>query len=181
MRNRSSLRSALIERRYKFLALGIPMLLVIPVRAGMAADAEFSAIVDRLSDQFQKRPMRFMGLIDFIANRATPHGVSHLKMAIFDDVDTSRHPADSELDAFVERAVGGEYHPFVKVRSHHDDEQTFIYVRESGKSFEMLLVTVEPNDAVVLKMRLRPEAMAEWVDEPVRKGREQRRGPAHEE
>jgi len=172
MRSRNSLRLA---------ALGIPVLLALQSGAGLAADAEFSAIVNRLADQYQKRPMRFMGLIDFVANRATPHGVSHLKMAIFDDVDSSRHPPDSELDRFIGQVVGGEFHPFVKVRSNRDGEQTFIYVREAGKSFEMLLVTVEPSDAVVLKMRLKSEAMAEWVDEPVRKGREQRRGPAREE
>ena len=162
-------------------ALGIPVLLALQSGAGLAADAEFSAIVNRLADQYQKRPMRFMGLIDFIANRATPHGVSHLKMAIFDDVDMSRHPPDSELDSFMERVTGGEFHPFVKVRSNRDGEQTFIYVRGTGKSVEMLLVSVERSDAVVMKMRLNPEAMGEWMDEPVRKGREQRHGPARED
>jgi len=140
-------------------ALGFLLLATLLPGRASAGDGEFNAIVPRLSDQYQKRPMRFMGLIDFIANRATPRGVSHLKMAIFDDLDSSRHPADSEFESFMQQVAGAEFHPFVHVRSNRDGEHTFIYARDVGKSVEMLIVTMEQTEAVVLKMRLKPEAM----------------------
>ena len=46
-----------------------------------AGDSEFHALVDRMSVYCQKRPMRGMGLLSFVANRFTPHGVGKLRMA----------------------------------------------------------------------------------------------------
>jgi hypothetical protein len=136
--------------------------------AAAAGDEDFHLLVDRVSNYYQKRPMPFMGLLSFIGNRFTPHGVSHLHMAIFEDVDPSRAPAGKEFDSFMQGLVGASYQPFVRVRSNRNAEQTYIYARERGKqSYEMLIVSMEPTEAVVLKIDLNPDAMRDWVDEPV--------------
>ena len=145
--------------------------------AGGAVDKDFQAIVSRFSAQYQKRPMRFMGLLNFIANRFTPSGMSIRRMAIFEDLDPARQPAGSALESFMESVTaGGEYHPFVRVRSNRDGEQTYIYAREAGKKYELLLVTVERDEAVIMKMRLNTDAMDKWVDEPVLMSKDSTRG-----
>lgn len=139
-----------------------------PARAG---DREFHEIVARLSAAYHKKPMPFMGLVSFAAHFEQPEGVSGLKMAIFDDVDPALSPDPADFDAFMERVAGPEYCPMVRVRSNRDREQTFIYVRESKSGYEMLLLTLEPSEAVVMKMHLSPKAMEGWVDEPVDHGK----------
>ena len=163
-----------MRNRSKLLARACLLFVLPPLlpAASVAGDPEFHSLVERVSAYYQKRPMRFMGLLDFVANRFTPHGVSHLKMAIFEDVDSSRMLPAEGFGSFMQGVVGPSYEPFVRVHNNHSGDLTFIYVRESGKkSFEMLIVSIDSTDAVLMKMQLNPGAMRDWVDEPVERGK----------
>lgn len=168
MRNRSKLLAP---------AILLTVLLQFLPATAIAGDEDFHLLVDRVSSYYQKRPMPFMGLLSFIGNRFTPHGVSHLHMAIFEDVDGSRTPPGAEFDSFMQGVVGPSYQPFVRVHNNHNGEQTYIYAREHGKqNYEMLIVSMERTEAVVLKIELNPDAMRDWVDEPVHSGRDSAHG-----
>jgi len=145
---------------------GLAGLLLLSPVASRAGDRQFDAIVQRIQSHYQKRPMRFMGLASFVANRARPEGIRNIKLATFEDLDSSRHPADPDFDAFMQEIVGPEFHPFVKVRSRRDGEQTFVYAKELGQAFNLLVVTLESDEACVVQMRVNPEEMSKWVDDP---------------
>jgi hypothetical protein len=137
-----------------------------------SADREFQAIVDKLSSHYQKKPIRFMGLLSFIANRVKPEGASGLKLAIFEDLNPDRQLRGEGVDAFIQSAAAqGKFQQFLRVQSKKDGEQTYVYARETGGRFEMLIVSMEKDEAVVMKMRIKHEAMAEWIDSPVSKGK----------
>jgi hypothetical protein len=156
------------------LSLALLQMLPAPARA---EDQDFHLLVERMSDYYQKRPMRFMGWLNFFANRFTPQGVSHFQMAIFDDIDNSRTPPSEDLESSLASLVGPSYQPFVRVHDVRSGEWTCIYMRESGKTrVEMLIVSIDSSDAVLMKMQLKPDALREWVDEPVKKGRDSRYG-----
>ena len=145
--------------------------------AARAGDSEFHSLVDRMSDYYQKRPMRFMGWLNFFANRFTPGGVSHFQMVIFDDVDASRTHPSEDLASSLASLVGPSYLPFVSIHDVRSGEWTCIYTRESGKEqIEMLIISINSSDAVLMKMQLKPEAMREWVEDPLERGRDARRG-----
>jgi len=158
-------------------ALGLALsLAAAPAQAG---DQEFHEIVARLAAAYHKRPLRFLGLVSFVARPfAWPYGGSSLKLAVFDEIDPSFSPDPAELDAFLQGIVGPEFRPFVRVRSKRDGEQTYIYLREVKQRAEMLLVSVDSSDAVVIKMGLEPAAVKDWIDEPVRHGKQSTRGQA---
>ena len=139
-------------------------LLLAPV-ASPAADREFSQIVGRLSEHYQKRPMRGMGFLGFLANCFSPSGVSHLKMAIFEDVEAGR-PLAGDFEGFLKATVGPGFHPFVTMRSNRDGEQVYIYAREVGERMELLLISAQRTEAVVMKVRIAPEALEKWMSEP---------------
>ena len=162
-----------MKTRSKVLAGCCLLLVLLPLLAvqSMAGDAEFRTLVNRVSTYYQKRPVPFMGLLCFAANRCNLHGITNLKMAIFEDVNSSRMPSAGEFDAFLQGLVGESYQPFVRVFDNHSGEQTFIYARECDKNFEMLIVSLERTEAVIIKMRVDPNAMSDWVDDPVNKGR----------
>ncbi len=151
--------------------LAVAFMATVSAVPATAGDREFNEIVHRLSVAYQKKPMPFMGLISFAARVSQPEGVSGLKMAIFDGVDPSLGPDPAEFDSFVQRVAGPEYSPMVRVRSKRGGEQTFIYVRDAKGGYEMLLLALEPSDAVVMKMHLNPKAMEGWIDEPVDHGK----------
>ena len=135
-----------------------------PVRA---ADREFHEIVNRLAATYHKKPMPFMGFVSFVARFAQPQGVSAMKLAVFDDIDPSLSPDENEFDALMQGIVGSGFQPFVRVHSHREHEQTYVYLHNVKESSEMLVVTIDSSDAVVVKMRLKPEAMKDWMDDPV--------------
>ncbi len=156
--------------------LSVALLQMLPA-AARAGDSEFHSLVERMSDYYQKRPMRFMGWLNFFANRFTPGGVSHFQMAIFDGVEASPTHSSEDLESSLASLVGPSYQPFVNVHNVRSGEWTCIYTRESGKEqIEMLIISIDSSDAVLMKMLLKPEAMREWVDDPLERGRDARRG-----
>ncbi len=163
-----------MKNRSKLLARAISLVVLMQLlpAAAVAGDPEFHLLVGRMSAYCQKRPMPFMGLLSFIGNRFTPPGVGHLQMAIFENVPSLRRPPGEGLDSTLQDLVGSGYQPFVRVDNNRNGDQTYIYVRESGKKcFEMLMVSIDSTDAVLMKMRLNPDAMHDWMDEPVNSGR----------
>jgi len=156
--------------------LSVALLELLPV-AGRAEDSEFHSLVERMSDYYQKGPVRHMGWLKFFANRFTPGAVSHFQMAIFDDVDASRRHANEGLESSLAGLVGPSYQPFVSVHDVRSGEWTCIYTHESGNErIEMLIISIDSSDAVLMKMQLKPEALRRWVEDPLEESREARRG-----
>jgi hypothetical protein len=158
--------------RTKSCLLVLILMATLGASPAIAGDREFHQIVQRLSVAYQKQPMPFMGFVSFVARFAQPEGVSGLRLAIFEDVDPSRTPGAAAFDAFVQGVAGPDYHPIVRVRSNRDAEQTYIYVSEAKSGYEMLLLNLEPSEAVVVKMHLNCKAMEVWIDDPADHGRD---------
>ena len=156
--------------------LSVVLLQVFAV-AAPAGEMDFHSLVERMSDYYQKRPMRFVGWLNVFANRLTPGGASHFQMAIFDDVDGARTRPGEDFESSLASLVGSSYHTFLNVHDVRSGEWTCIYTRESGKQqIEMLIISIGSNEAVLMKMQLRPEALREWVFNPMEKGRDARQG-----
>jgi len=148
--------------------------------AACGKDRPFDAIVRRIASRYNARPVRFMGLASFLANRARPEGVRNMKLAVFEDIDTSQNLPGSDFDSFLQDAVGPEFQPFVRVLSQRDGELTYVYARETGDSCELLVVNFERDEASVIQMQMKPEAMTEWFDEPARRARSSAHEAEHE-
>jgi len=156
--------------------LSVALLQTLPTGA-RAGDSEFHSLVERMSDYYQKGPVRHMGWLNFFANPFTAGGVSHFQMAIFDDVDASRTHAGEDLESSLASLVGPPYQPFVSVHDARSGEWTCIYTRESGNErTEMLIISIDSSDAVLMQMQLKPEAMRKWVEDPLERSRDARRG-----
>lgn len=157
-----------------FLMLGLGTLLA--ATPTFAGDREFHEIVDRVAGAYHKRPMRMMGLVSFVARPFMPPGVSGLHLAVFDGVNPALPPDSHDFASFMQGVVGPGYHPFVRVRSGREPEQTYIYLHDAKDASDLLIVTMDASDTVVVKVRLKPEAMRDWMDDPVGQGRSQRNG-----
>jgi hypothetical protein len=144
--------------------------------AAAAGDRQFDAIVRRIEAHYHHKPAHFMGFASFIANRTRPEGIKNLRFAVFEDLDPSLSPPGNDFAEFVKHVAEPEFHPFVRVLSRRDGEQTLVFARPVGEDFELLVVCLERDEATVVKMRLNPEAMSEWVDEPVDQARHSARG-----
>lgn len=139
----------------------IAALAVLPTHA---ADRDFDLIVSRLQTQSGKSPMG-TGFLGFMARCFSPKGVSGLKMAIFEDIDTKRMPLGNDFDAFVGQTVGAGREPMVRIRS-KNGERVYVFMEPKGSKAELLMVTADGQDAVVMKMKIDPKRMQEWMANP---------------
>lgn len=153
--------------------LPIPGLALVLLLAGApspisARDREFSAIARAVETTYHtKRNYRFPSWFAGVAvNVARPEGVGSLKMAIFEGQDFSSRPGDAALEGTIQSALAEDWRPMVRVWSKRDGEHSHIYAREIGKDIQLLIVTVEETEAVVLQVKVSAKKFAEMINDP---------------
>ena len=131
----------------------------------LGADPEFKGIVHSIEHTYGVHHLRipFLGLAAFFAR---PSGVRGLKLAVFEGFQPSTDSND--IRRVVEDSLGPGWYPFVRVqlKSKHDGETTLIYAYPCGNKLRMMIVNLEPSEAVVLKMELSEHAIEKWLKEP---------------
>jgi len=146
-------------------------ILLFTAASATAADREFKDVVNALSAEFHVRPMHIpfvFGFVNTVAFFARPAGARHIDVAIFENLDFDSRDIRDAGD-LIQGAVGGEWLPFVKVHSRRrgQEETSLIYIRPEGRDCALLVTTVERGEAVVVQLKLNPEALQRWIDKPV--------------
>ena len=135
----------------------IGTLLPLPLPAG-----EFDWLVREFSRESGARQVHvpFFGLARFIVAVGHPVGTSDIKLAIFErgDLDTLR------FSSLTDATVGISWKPMIRVRSSRG-EFTNIYFRPDGKHLNLLLTTLDGDDATFVQVRIQPEALIRFVDD----------------
>ena len=143
--------------------LALALLLLIP-GAARAGDPEYHQIVSQLTSRCHRQPTG--SVLSFLASCFTPSGISHFKMACFEHLPLDQRAPDADFEAVLRSAATPAFQPFVHTRSNRDHSCVYVYVRDLGKKAELLIVAWQPDQAVVMTMRLDPKALAQWVDQP---------------
>jgi hypothetical protein len=95
-------------------------------------------------------------------------GVKTVKIAFFENQHLEAAELDSRLDEMVERASTSGWRPLVKHLSRHNNEHEYIYARTRGADVDILVVSVEPNEAVVLQVKVNPTKLSQFINEHTR-------------
>ena len=131
---------------------------------------EFNGVVHAIEDHYGVRHMRIPFLSFAMSFAARPAGVSGIRLAVFEDFHpspASMHAGASEdLQNVVEHSLGPDWHLFVRTRTQDDSDDTLIYVNLGEARLEMMIVTIEPDEATVVEMNLSDRALKKWLDEP---------------
>jgi len=98
-----------------------------------------------------------------------------VKVAYFEDQDfKSSSKSNAGFTSFkssMGAALTESWSPFIQVASPKDDEQTYIYLRDAGEKFNVMVVTIEPREACVVQVTLSPEALAKLIQNPDEMGK----------
>ena len=146
-------------------SLRVVVLVLCASSFAVAGDPEFRGIVQSIEHTYGVHHIRIplLGVAMFFAR---PSGVHGLKLAIFEGF---KPPTDSEdVSRVIEKSLGPAWYPFVRVRTKGktDAETTLIYTSPSGKRMRMMIVNLEPSEAVVVKLELSEHAIEKWLKEP---------------
>jgi hypothetical protein len=100
--------------------------------------------------------------------------VKSFKLAVFEDV--TRGGDVSGLGEAVGRSLGPGWRPLVRVRAGRGAEQTHVYIREAGDNLKLMIVTLDGDQATVIRAKVNPEALARFARDPKLLGVSLRRG-----
>jgi hypothetical protein len=137
--------------------------------SAQAADREFTDVVHVISDEFHTRPtsIPMFGLVNLVTAAVHPAGTRHIDLAVFEHL-SDRDREGRNLPESILSAVGRSWKPFVQVRSRKTghDENVFVYMRQAGKEWKLLVIAVEHDEATVVQLLLDADALARWMASP---------------
>jgi len=152
-------------RGYRIAGLCLAIGGLLALAPGVKAD-DFGRIVHHIEAEYHvHRNYRFLMSFAGVVVKCTHiAGVTTLKTAIFEDQQLPGSEMDTRLDELVQRAGAPGWQPLVKSFSRRNGEHTYIYAQANGNDMKLLLVTVEPNEAVVMQLKINPVKLSEFIN-----------------
>ena len=89
-----------------------------------------------------------------------------VRVAFFEDQDFDSRGQIASFKAALNNTLIAEWSPLVQTLSPKNEEHTYIYLREAGSKFSLLVVTIERHEAVVVQATVTPEVLAELMKDP---------------
>lgn len=134
-----------------------------------AADKEMTPIIKHLKTHYKAkhRGIPLMGLARFAVRIIRPAGVKSIKLEIFEDLQFDQAPANVELNELVRSSLDASWRPLVRVYARPGREQTYVYVKEENqKDLKLMVVTLDQENAVVLRVKLNTHALVKFMENP---------------
>jgi hypothetical protein len=129
--------------------------------------SEYESIVRHLKTKYRAKKVKvpFMWLARFAVTVVRPAGVKSFSVTLFEDLKFSRETLDKEMQAAMKNSFTAEWNPIFRARS-ADGQQAYMYMREQGKSVKIALVTIDKQNAAVIRATFSPERLAEFMNDP---------------
>lgn len=132
-----------------------------------AKGKEYKKIVSHLKTKYKAKKVRipFMWLARFAVGIVRPAGVKSFSVTLFEDLKFSRDTLDAEMQAALSNSFSEEWSPILRVRS-RTGEQVYMYMREAGENVKITLVTIEKEQAAVIRATFEPDKLADFINDP---------------
>jgi hypothetical protein len=94
-----------------------------------------------------------------------------VKIAFFEDQEFDSRGESAKFRASVKATLAGTWLPFIQVLSPKDEDQTYIFLRDAGEKYTVLVVTIERHDATVVQVNLARDTLAMLMQNPAEMGK----------
>lgn len=138
-----------------------------PAAQAAKPGGEYDAIVSHLKSKYQAKKVHipFMFLARFAVKVVKPAGVKSFNITLFNDLKFSKETLDLEMQEAMRRSFGPEWSSVFHVRS-RDGQQAYMYLKEDGKNVKVTVVTVDKEEAAVIRATFSPEKLADFINDP---------------
>ena len=141
-------------------------LLLIALSLAVPAHAGFDDVLDGLRSRLGTTMwIPFFGFARTIVRVGHPRGVHDLQLAVFEGKGRL-DPGD--LDALMRSRAGRDYMTLVRVRSRREMESSFIYARPAGDLVELLVLTNDGDDTVLVRVVVDPGVVGKYLGQDPR-------------
>ena len=150
--------------------LTIVALSLFVVSASMPAQAkpsEYDSIVRHLKTKYKAKKINipFMWLARFAVSVSRPAGVKSFSVTLFKDLKFSLSELDKEMQAAMRNSFGPEWIPAIRVRT-RNGQQVYMYMREDRDVVKVALVTIDKEEAAIIRATFSPDRLADFINNP---------------
>ncbi|MEO8572736.1 MAG: hypothetical protein ABI481_02115 [Pyrinomonadaceae bacterium] len=128
---------------------------------------EYKSIVRHLKTKYRAKKVKIplMWLARFAVNVIRPAGVKSFSVTLFEDLKFSRETLDKEMQSVLKNSFTAEWSQILRARS-AEGQQAYMYMREDGKNVRIALVTIDKENAAVIRATFSPERLADFINDP---------------
>ena len=94
-----------------------------------------------------------------------------IRVATFEEVTFDSHGDIASFKAMLQRGLGQDWSPFVQVLEPKTEEQNYVYLRDAGKNFHVLIITIDKHEAAVVQATVAPGILAQLLKNPEETGK----------
>lgn len=141
---------------------------IVGVATVIAGDSSYGRVVSRLRSEYRatEQPMYGAGLLGELAVAVLrPAGVSKAKFTLLKDLNVRQDRSD-DFSRIILSAVESKWRPLVVRSAPARGEWTYVYAQPDGKHIRLLVVNRDHADAVVVEVRVDPDKLSAFVDNP---------------
>lgn len=137
-----------------------------PAKAN-ANGGEYKKIVSHLKTNYRAKKVKIplMFLARFAVSVVRPAGMKSFSVTLFEDLKFSRETLDAEMQTAMKNSFGADWSPILRVRS-RAGEQVYMYMREAGTSVKLAVVTIDKEQAAVIRATFNSEKLADFINNP---------------
>lgn len=133
----------------------------------LAKGNEYDAVCDHLESKYkaEKINIPFMWAARAFVGIVRPAGVKSFKVTIFKKLQFSPESLNDEMKLVMRDAFSEEWTPILRVRSAKGN-QVYMNIRETGKNLKVLVVSIQKDEAVVVRAKFNPDKFAKFIENP---------------
>ena len=128
---------------------------------------EYDKIVSHLKTQYKAKKVNLwvMWMARAAVAMIKPAGLRSFSLTVFQDLKFSSETVDAEMQSAMRRAYGPEWSSIFHVRS-RTGEQTYMYMKDEGQNVKVVLVTIEKQQAAIIRATFSPDKLIEFINNP---------------
>ena len=94
-----------------------------------------------------------------------------VRVAFFEEQTFDSRGNIASFKSAMQNSLSDQWSALVQTLAPKTEEQTYVYVREAGKNFHVLIITIERREATVVQATLAPQILAELLKNPEEMGK----------
>ena len=159
------------------LFLSIALVLTLPIGARADRDGFNDAV--KLIEQFyhvkhQNIPLLARASMKAVQTAAKIRGGEYkrlaeagsVRIAFFEEQTFDSRGQIAGFKSAMQNTLSVDWSPLVQTLAPKNEEQNYVYIREAGKHFQVLVVTIDRKEATVVQATVAPEVLAQLLKDP---------------
>ena len=89
-----------------------------------------------------------------------------VRVAFFEDQEFNSRGSIVEFKRSMNAILEPDWSPFIQTVAAREEDQTYIYLKQAGEHFHVLVVTIGRREGTVVQVKLAPETLAQLLKDP---------------